>query len=299
MLNYTYYLILKIGTSILRLLPHMLLESVLNLMAKLAYYLIVEHRKYAFANLDFVYGDKLSQEEKIHIVKSAYKNLIFTSYEFLENRENSKEKITSMVSVQNDSIIKDAIKSGRNIIFITAHIGNWEIMCTYIAINYTPLTVVGRLLNNKYLNDDLVASRTKHNTKMLNKHDAARGLVAELKNGNRIGLVVDQNINEKNGLLVDFFGKQARQADSTAKLSKKFDAIIIPAFGSRQGFRNHKLEIYKIIDPRDYTSDDSVYELTQAQANIIEEHIRKYPHDWLWQHRRWKEKYPDIYNKRS
>ena len=293
MLDYISYILL-IGTiKFLIYIPDFIVKIVLKLIAILGYYLNMEHRKYAFANLNLAYGDSLSKKEKIKIIKSTYLNLAYTAYEFLENSNNSKEKITSMVEVENSEIIENAIRDNKKIIFITAHCANWELSCSYIAINYLPLTVVGRLFNNRFLNKALVASRTKHNTKMLSKHEAARGLVSEIRAGNTLGLVVDQNISEKNGILVDFFNHKARQVDSVSKLAGKFNTIIIPAFGSRVDFKKHKLHFYEPIILND---NSSIEETTQLQANIIEKHIKKYPNDWLWLHRRWKEMYEHIYD---
>ena len=293
MIDYLLFIIYKIFKFIVLLIPHFFIKPFLDLLASLTYIFNKEHRGYAFANLDFVYGDSLTKQKKVSIVKNTYKTLFYNLYDFIENQTLDIEGFEKKIDVKNEDIILNAIKDNRKIILITAHYGNWEYGNTFIPLKYKPTTMVGRPMNNKYFNDELNKTRTKNNTIMLEKKDAARGLVKALKDNRIVGLVVDQH--NGTGIEVEFFGKKVLQTDSAAKLAIKFDAVIIPLFFQRKSFGTYDAIFYKAIEPKDFEGENQVKKLTQAQTNIIEYQIKKDPSQWFWQHKRFKEFHKDIY----
>lgn len=292
-MDYLIFSLYKIFKFIILILPKSLIKSFLDMFAYLAYIINIEHKKYAFANLDFVYGETLSKEEKNTIVKDTYKTLVYNLYDFIDNQTLDLSGFENKITVKNENVILEAIKNKRKIILITAHYGNWEYGNTFIPLKYKPTTMVGRPMNNQYFNDELDEMRTKNNTIMLKKQEAARGLVKALKDDRIIGLVIDQH--NGTGIEVELFGKKVLQTDSSSKLAVKFDAIIIPVFFQRTQFGKYDAIFYEGIEPKNFSGEDKIKDLTQAQANIIEQQIRKEPKQWFWQHKRFKEFHKEIY----
>jgi KDO2-lipid IV(A) lauroyltransferase len=288
------YIIYKIFKIIVLALPKFLVKIFLQGLAKFIYLINIEHKKYAKINLDLVYNQSISEDEKYTIIKKSYLNLVYNLYEFIENQNLDLNGFNKKISTKNEHIILDALKSGRKIILITAHYGNWEYGNSYFPLKYAPTTMVGRPMNNKYFNEELNISRTKNNTQMLTKREAGRGLVKAIKNGRILGFVIDQHNGD--GIEVEFLKHKVLQADSASRLAVKFDALIIPLFFTMQEFRKYEAEFYKPIDPRNYTSKNNIKELTQIQANIMEQHILKKPEQWFWQHKRFKEFHKDLYD---
>ena len=293
MIDYFIFIIYKLFKFIVLLLPKNLVKVFLDLLAYLTYLFNKEHRGYAFANLDFVYGDKLDENQKKDIVKNTYKTLFYNLYDFILNQSLDLTGFEKKIDVKNEDVILKAIKDNRKIILITAHYGNWEYGNTFIPLKYKPTTMVGRPMNNKYFNDELNKTRTRNNTIMLEKKDAARGLVKALKDNRIVGLVVDQH--NGTGIEVEFFSKKVLQTDSAAKLAIKFDAVIIPLFFQRKSFGKYDAIFYDGIEPKDFEGENQVKELTQAQTDIIEYQIKKDPSQWFWQHKRFKEFHKEIY----
>ena len=263
-------------------------------LASLIYLLNKEHKRYAKINLDFVYGNSISQNRKKKIIKNSYKNLIYNLYEFIENQTLDLEGFEKKITVQNEDFILNAIKNKRKIILITAHYGNWEYGNTFIPLKYGPTTMVGRPMNNKYLNKELDKTRTRNNTQMLTKKDASRGLVKALKNNRILGLVIDQHSGI--GIDVEFLGHKVKQADSASRLAVKFDALIIPLFFTMDFFGKYTAKFYEPIDPNNFKSENNILKLTQAQANVMQQHIYNNPNQWFWQHKRFKEYNKKIYD---
>jgi len=293
MFDYFIFLIYKIFKFIILIIPKSIIKIFLDGLSSFIYFINKEHKKYAFANLDFVYGEELSKKEKTTIVKNTYTNLVYNLYDFIENQTLDLKGFENKITVKNDEVLKNAIKKNKKIILITAHYGNWEYGNTFIPLKYKPTTMVGRPMNNKYFNEELTASRERNNTKMLRKQDAARGLVKAIKEDRIVGLVIDQH--NSTGIEVDFFGKKVLQTDSSSKLAVKFDAIIIPLFFKRTSFGKYDAIFYDEIEPKDFEGENQIENLTQAQADIIETQIRKEPSQWFWQHKRFKVFHSEIY----
>ncbi len=293
MIDYLIYLLYKFFKFIVLLLPKLLVKLFLDGLAILLYIFDKEHKKYAKANLDFVYSNRLSEIEKYTIIKKSYQNLVYNLYEFIENQTLDLEGFESKITVENEQYILDALKNKRKIILITAHYGNWEYGNTFIPLKYAPTTMVGRPMNNKYLNDELDKTRTKNNTQMLSKDEAGRGLIKALKNNRILGLVIDQHNTA--GIDVDFFGHKVKQTDSSSRLAVKFDALILPLFFTMDSFGKYTAKFYEPLEPSNFKGENKIFELTQAQANIMEQHILQKPEQWFWQHKRFKQYNSEIY----
>ena len=277
-------------------MPHQLAKKVLDGLSYIIYLLNIEHKRYAMANLDLVYEDTISYDEKERIIRESYRNIFYNIYEFIENPTLSLEELEKKISLEGEEFILQAIKDDRKIILVSAHYGNWEYITSYISLKYKPTTMVGRHMNNHYLNEELEANRNKHNSQMLLKANSAKGLMRALKEGRIIGLATDQHIDPKKGVIIDFLGQKASQVDSSARLALKFDAVIIPVFFIQNSFRNYIIKFYQPIDARDYQlKEDKEQLITQKEADAMSCQILLKPENWFWQHRRFKEFHKNIY----
>ena len=293
MVDYFRFLLYKFFKFIILLLPKFLVKFFLDISIKFLYSISKRHREKAKSNIDLVYNDTISESRKIEIIKNSYKNLVYNIYEFVENQTLSLKEFENKITVENEKYILDALKNKRKIILITAHYGNWEYGNTFIPLKYAPTTMVGRPLNNIYLNKELDLTRTRNNNEMLTKSEASRGLVKALKNNRMLGLVIDQH--NKTGIQVDFLGHRVKQTDSSSRLAIKFDALIIPIFFTMTSFGKYTAKFYQPIEPSTFKGENQIKDLTQAQADIMSEHILENPDQWLWQHKRFKKYHQSIY----
>lgn len=295
MIDFLLFMTYKVFKFIVLLLPKSFIKAFLDGVASLLFIFNKEHKKYAKANLDFVYADTLSEERKKEIIKHSYKNLVYNLYEFIENQSLTLEGFDKKITIENEHYIVDAIKNKRKIILITAHYGNWEFGNSFIPLKYAPTTMVGRPMNNKYFNEELDATRTKNNTQMLSKKEASRGLVKALKENRILGLVIDQH--NRSGIDVNFLGHTVKQADSASRLAIKFDAIVLPLFFTMNSFGKYTAKFYEPLEPKNYEGKNQILDFTQAQADVMQEHILNKPDQWFWQHKRFKKYNKEIYKK--
>ncbi len=295
--DYLLYYLYIFFKFIFPLVPNFLLKRVLILLAKLAYKFNKEHKHIAKINLDLVFENRLSDIEKNSIIFESYKTLFFNLYEFIENQKASKEEIFDKAKIENEEVIKKAIEQNRKIIFFSAHYGGWELAIPYIALKFGTVAIVNRKMNNPLINDIYIKARNKNNIVMIDKKEAAKGMIKAFKENHHICVVIDQDI--KNGVEIEFFDKKVIATNSTARLALKFNALLIPLFCQMNDFRNYTIKVYETIDPLEikFKTNNKEQELTQLQANIIERQILQNPSQWFWQHKRWKKYYKHLYKK--
>lgn len=281
---------------IVKYTPDLVLHPLLDFTAWVIYIFDTKHRKIIKTNLDFAYGKTMDEEEKNRIVKKCYKNLVYFLADFIENQGISREKLKKKVTFENEEVLEDALKKKERVILITAHYGNWELIALSIGAFFGSATAIGRTLDGKYLNKILKKNREQFDIELLDKNGAMKGMIKALLKGRILGLLVDQNTAESEGVLVNFFGKKARQTHSTALLARKFNAVIIPLFITTDDYKNYKITFYDKISP--VKSDDiqkDIVELTQKQSDAIEKAVKKKPDEWFWFHKKWKNQYEEIY----
>lgn len=293
MMDYIYLTSFYIFRFFIRVIPKIILDFFLNLFAFIIYTFDKKHRHIAKVNLDLAYENRITEYSKGQIIKNCYKNLLYTLADFVKNQGASKEEILNKVSFVNSEILQESLASNKKVIIITAHYGNWELLSLSIAAKLTPISVVGRDLDSKVMNKILTKNREQFDIELLSKTGAMKGMVRALKNNRPIGLLVDQNTSDSEGILIDFFGKKARHTPSASILAKKFDAIIIPAFIST--YNNHESYEVKFYDPIITDNNEDLSISVQSQANITQKIIENKPEEWFWLHKRWKNQYEYLY----
>ncbi len=276
-------------------IPKSATKKILLGLANLAYKLGKKRRKVCKANLDLVYGDTKSDEQKEEIIKNSYISLLFNMYEFVENQHISNEELKQKVTkVFNDEPILQALKQKRKIIFITAHYGGWEIGVPYASICYKPMVAVVKDMENPYIQAMYQNSRARHNIKMFDKRKSAKELIKGLKDDFALAIMIDQHIDK--GCEMEFLGKKDVVIDSASRLALKFDAVIIAGFGVMNDFRDYSVHFYDPIDVKALNENEkNIQHITKLQVKIVEDIILKNPNQWLWQHKRWKKFYGKIY----
>lgn len=260
------------------------------------YSLDTKHRKIAQANLDLAYGDSMNPTEKKTLIKKVYENLLFNIADFIDNQGISKDRLLKKVTFVDESFFYDAQKSKKPIILLTAHYGNWELLALAFAAKYGPTTGVGRPLDSAPVNAILKLNREQFDIEMVDKKGAMRSMIHALKHNRILGLLVDQNTSDSEGILIDFFNHQARHTSSIAALAKKFDALALPVFIHTDDHIHHTITFHPSFafeNTGNESNDIAVH--VQKQASITETVIRSKPDEWFWLHKRWKNQYPHIY----
>ncbi len=192
------------------------------------------------------------------------------------------------------SFTNESLISGRRVLLLGGHFGNWEVANGLFGVWGFPLGVVARQMDNPLLDDWFRRYREGYGHRLLQKKGDFDDLLELLKCGGNVALLGDQDAGSR-GLFVDFFGHPASTFKSIALLALEYDALIMVGGAIRQpdDFTNHlwarfQVDADDVIDPRTATSANPVGEITQRFTTALERLIRRAPEQYFWVHRRWK-----------
>jgi len=182
--------------------------------------------------------------------------------------------------------------SGRGLLILTGHIGNWELMCHFTAEFFGfRLNIVGRRTGDP-LTDALAGRlRSTNGNRFLDKDGSARNMLAVLRSGGVLGTLIDQAIlteSPNSTTLTPFMGCEATFNLGPLRLARRAGAAIILTLFRREG-RTHFLHVLPPLPPAPERPEAEDHKAKAGQINAwLGEFIRRYPDQWLWGHRRWK-----------
>jgi KDO2-lipid IV(A) lauroyltransferase len=193
------------------------------------------------------------------------------------------------IELRNQEEAVRLVVSGRPVILLTAHFGNWEMAGYTMAVfGFKPYSVA-RALDNPYLERLLRSFRTRTGQEIIYKRGAFDQVGEIMRRGAMIGMLSDQDAGQR-GVFVEFFGRQASSHKGVALLALEHNAPICVGFARRLG-NGFKFEVWmeRILQPDDYRHlPDPVRSITQDCARAFEAVVRRNPEQYLWLHRRWK-----------
>ncbi len=282
---------------ILSVLPHKAFLAIVKTCAFIFACFDTRRKKNARANLDFIYENRLSEEEKQRIIKKCYNNFAFIILDFIRLSALSRKKILQKVTLVNDKEIEKKIPKNKPIILITAHYGHWELASLCAGLIYGHTINIGRAFKSKILSQILFKAREHCGSTVINKQGGLRRILKEMAQGHHIAIVVDQNTSDNEGEIVNFFEKKVRHTPTAAILARKFETAIVPVFmESNDDYSHFTAHFYEpIFVPKTNNMQADILQATQQQADITQKAIEKKPDEWLWFHRRFKNQYKEIY----
>ena len=281
-------------------LPKTVRRAFFRFVAKLGYIFAKKTNEIIKTNLDFVFKNSLSSNEIKEIQKYSYFNMVLWAQSLIENLDVTDEELKQTVQIENAHIIEDLKKQNRPIILISAHFGNIEMLSCYINRFVIPLNQVARESNFQEIDDFIVKSREASGSKIIFKSGALKKLIRAMMQKEAVSLLIDQNINSRDGEEVEFLGKTAYQTSSSALLARKFDAYIVPLAIFNQDDYKYKIKIYEPIIPiKTSNEDEDLKNISQLEANAISAIIKEDKKQWFWPHKRFKSHYREIYEKSS
>jgi KDO2-lipid IV(A) lauroyltransferase len=258
----------------------------------LAYFVYLLHprlRRVGMRNLALAFPEKRKGERR-RILRGEFRSLGRQLAEVSLFPKYTVANVTQAVVYDGFENYERAFARGKGVLFLTAHFGGWELSAFAHSLQGHPLHVLMRPLDNVYLDDMTRRYRTMHGNKTLDKDTSPRGLLAAMKAGEVVGILMDTNMTPPQGVFVDFFGIPACTAVGLAKVALRTDAAVVPTFTIWDPvLRKYKLRFDPAVELV-RTGDDNADAVTNtARFNkIIEEYVRRYPEQWLWVHRRWK-----------
>lgn len=251
--------------------------------------------KVAHDNLRRAFGDRLSDSEIETTVYGMWGHLFRTVAEMVQAERKlhlySYRRIVKFADFTNTN---EAICSGRRVLMLGGHFGNWEIGTALFGLWGFPMGIVAREMDNPYLHGWFRRQRELTGHRMFLKSGDYDNMVQLLEKGGNIGMLCDQDAGPR-GVFVDFFGTPASTFKSIALLALEYDALIMIGYSIRCAdcadddfWSRFEVGCEAVIDPRAIKSADPVGEITQQYTSALERAVRRAPEQYFWVHRRWK-----------
>ncbi len=251
----------------------------------ITYYLLPRERNRALTNLTQVYGEKGLP----WIRRTARRCFVHLGKALLEVMLMSPRRAEQVVDIEGLENLRKALDRGKGVVYVTGHIGNWELMAHRVAL-LNEVSVIAAPIEPEQVNDMIVGLRAGMGVRTIlrSRPGAARELIRTFRENRILGILIDQDTDVE-GAFVDFMGKPAWTPTAAASMAIKFGAPIV--FGYIQRGKDDKHRIFiegplDLIDTGDAEKD--IITNTAMLTKKIEDVIRKNPEQWVWMHRRWR-----------
>jgi len=276
------------GLFILSFLPLNVGLFLAEAMGRLASKVLDKYRDIAVENLDSVFGDDHSGNQRI--AENVFANLAKNGAEWIKLYSMDPKKLNMLVT-EDEGLDKldTVLKEGKGALVLGFHFGNWELLGIGLRVlGYPGALVARRIYFDRY--DALITGmRARYDAKVIYRDESPKKMLAELKKGNVLGIVPDQDVDSIDGVFVDFLGAPAYTPTAPVKLASVAGTAIVPVFVIRGAKDRHTLAIEKpIYVPEKIKDKNEIKRYTQKWSDVLELYVRKYPQQWVWVHKRWK-----------
>ncbi len=251
----------------------------------ITYYLLRRERTRTIAHLSQVFAVK----DRAWIRRTARRCFVHLGKALLETMLMTPRRLSRVVTVEGEENLQKALEQKKGVVYVTGHIGNWELMAQMVARKY-PLSVIAAPIEPEQVNDMIVELRAGMGVRTIlrNRPGASKELIRAFRENRVLGILIDQDTDVESAF-VDFMGKPAWTPTAAASMSIKFGAPVVFGYIQRKKNGRHTIMIEGPLHLS--ATDDRGKDIVTATAMLtkkIEDVIQKNPEQWVWMHRRWR-----------
>lgn len=250
-----------------------------------AYYLLPRERKRALAHLSAAFGNETPERVR----KLARACFIHLGKALLETMLMTPGRLAQVVEVRGRENLLNALARGKGVIFVTGHIGNWELL-GHVLASISPLSSVAAPIEPEQVNEMIVGLRAGMGIRTIlrGRPGASRELIRVFRENRTLGILIDQDTDVESAF-VNFMGRPSWTPTAAASMALKFGAPVVFGYIERRKDNRHTVTLEGPLELI-RTGDDGkdVLANTEMFTKKIEESIMKNPEQWVWMHRRWR-----------
>ena len=253
----------------------------------ITYYLLPKERKKTIAHLSLAY----SERSRSWIHRTARQCFVHLGKSLLEVMLITPRRMMNIIDVQGEENLRSALSRGKGVVWVTGHIGNWELMAYRIAQEYPAcVSVIAAPIEPEQVNEMIIARRAAMGVKTIvrTRPGASKELIRAFRENRLLGILIDQDTDVESAF-VDFMGRPAWTPTAAASMALKFGAAVIFGHIKRGPGERHTLMIegpLELINTG--ATDKDIIANTAMLTKKIEDCINKDPEQWVWMHRRWR-----------
>jgi Kdo2-lipid IVA lauroyltransferase/acyltransferase len=282
-----------IGLKTLGLLPRPAARWVGAVFAAISYWIRRPLRRAALFNLKLAYPDWTEAKRK-HAVRGMIRQIGWMAGEFSQFPKYTPANIDRVVMIEGFENFDEARRRGKGVLFLTGHMSAWELAPFAQALYGNPLHFLVRPIANARVDQLINHYRCLSGNLPIEKNRAARAMLNVLRGGGTVGVLADQNTSLEEGVFVDFFGISASTTSGLARIALRTEAAVVPGFLLWDKMRRkYRLRFWPAVElARSSNEEADVRENTARFTRVIEDYVRENPDQWLWVHKRWKNRPP-------
>jgi KDO2-lipid IV(A) lauroyltransferase len=269
-------------------MPHALVRATGSALGLGFYTFDRAHRRIAERNLAVAFPVRPAAERRM-IARRAFAHFGRLLLELLKFSTLSPAAMLARVDVDGEERARNAYAHGKGVLFITGHFGFWEIHAIVHALRVEPIGVLARALDNPALNRLLEDIRQQTGNFVIYRKGTIRRVMRVLQDGHGVAVLIDQHIQSRDAISVDFFQRPAATTAAVAALALRTGAPVVPVFALPLEHGRYRIIYEHPVEPPPADSEDAVREFTQRCTDVLEMYVRRHPELWLWMHRRWRD----------
>ena len=224
-----FYLLVMLFISTLRLLPRKPALLLMRGIGRIAFRFSRGPRERTITHLSMVYGRDKDTAEIVKMARRVFIHFAMAAGDMLRMPNIISSGINNLVKTLGTDHLDQAFNSGKGIILLTCHFGNWEVLGAWLAQNNYPMKVVGTTLFDPRLDKILVETRNNAGYTNIARGKGTREIIRTIKKGMSVGMLIDQDTKSQ-ATFVNFFGKPAHTPTGPAVLARRLKVPIIPIF---------------------------------------------------------------------
>jgi KDO2-lipid IV(A) lauroyltransferase len=293
--DFCVYFVVRMILCVVQMLTLPASRRLADLLAWLAYHVDRRHRLVADDNLRLAFADQYDARTRDQMVRGVYRHFCSLIVEIAHlPRKLHTDTWHRHMTLENGAAIVEGLLSGRPLLLVTGHFGNWEMGGYLLGLLGFSTHAIARKLDNPYLNEFLLHRfRQRTGQQILYKDGDFERIQAVLAGGGAIATLGDQDAGAR-GQFVDFFGRPASTHKAIALLALEYNATMVVIGSPRIGeLMRYKITAEDVIRPEEYANrPDAVRAITQRFTAALERLARRAPEQYFWLHRRWKHEPP-------
>ena len=280
------YYCFKIARFILGNLPYRIGYIIAYLVAGAVYLLSSTIRANVADNMCHVIGPDVEITKLKQLVQEVIRNTARNYVDFIRMAGMKLQSIEHCYTTSGWRNVEDALETGKGIVFVTAHLGSFDMAVQIFAINSIKVTIPVETIEPPPFLEYVTSLRTVHGLSYVPANSGVlKVLTQAIRRGGNILLVCDRDIGN-NGLPTRFFGEETPMPTVAVRIAMRTGALILPVFSLRRGIEKHDLFFEKPIEMT-AGGNGAAAENMGKVLPVLEKYISDCPEQWVVLNRFW------------
>lgn len=235
----------------------------------------------------------LEEPEVLRIARASYAHLGRTTIETALLPTVDRAHVLELFeSVEGWDVVERAMAQQRGVMFVSGHLGNWELAGSYIAARGVPLEAVARRMENPLFDEYITETRRRIGMTVIHDADAVRRVPRAMRERHAVAFLVDQGAVGLASTYVPFFGRYAKTPRGPAVFALRLKTPLVFATALRQPSGRYIMYFEDVPVAPTGTLDADVDAIVASYTRTLERWVRRAPEQYFWHHRRWKHQRP-------